>query len=109
MTPINEVPVGKFCRFAGSVVYVYKNNFKDVYGLFPIEGKINTDKKFDSKVYVYKNYKKDWVTKAKEWLEEIFKIAKGQPIGGKFVTAQVTPIDNLTYVENLAILKSYGI
>lgn len=60
MTPLNEVPVGKFSRFDRSVVYVYKNNFKDIYGLLPIVGQIPTDKLFSYKVYIFiKSLKKN--------------------------------------------------
>jgi hypothetical protein len=109
MIPINEVPVGKFVRFAGSVVYVYKNNFNDVYGIFPIQGKIATNKQFNHKVYVYKRIKKDWVTKAKGWLESLFERGNGQTIKDGFMVEEAAHIDNLLYVENLDILKSYGI
>jgi hypothetical protein len=94
MTPINEVPVGKFVRLAFNVVYVIKNNFKNNYALMPIEGQVSKDQKWDVKVYVYKRLKKEWVEKAKESLKDS--------------NLHLSPIvDNLTYIENLAILKSY--
>jgi len=95
MTPINEVPVGKFCRFDGNVVYVHKNNFKDTYALIPIVGSVPRDKNWDHRVYVYKRIQKSWVEDAKKWMDELLEYGQR--------------IDNLTYIENLAILKSYGI
>jgi hypothetical protein len=93
MTPINEVSVGKFCKFKGDVSYVVKNNFKDSYMLAPITGRISSSK-WGVKVYVYKRPHTEWITQAKEWVEVVFK---------------ENHMDNLTYIENLAILKSYGI
>jgi hypothetical protein len=94
MTPINEVPVGKFVRLAFNVVYVIKNNFKDNYALIPIEGHVSKDQLWDVKVYVYKRFNKEWIERAKAVLRE--------------ANLDKSPIvDNLTYIENLAILKSY--
>lgn len=107
MKPINELPVGTFCRFDGSVVYIYKNNFDDVYGVFPIGSVVPTDKSFNHKVLVYKKPKKEWVKKAREWLEDLFEEAEGQTIKDGFVLDKPAHIDNLLYIENLDILKSY--
>ena len=95
MTPINEVPVGKFCRFAGNVVYMFKNNFKDAYSLIPVIGYVPQNKKWNHKVYIYKRVPKVWIEDAKKWLDAF--IEHGQRI------------DNLLYIENLDILKSYGL
>jgi len=100
MTPINEVPVGKFCRFEYSVVYMCYNNFKDRYTLIPIENLMPRDKGWNHKVYVYKRIKKEWVVDAKE---QLIKFLGWQAPEGSLIVG----IDNLTYVENLAILKSY--
>ena len=93
MTPINEVPVGKFCRFDGNVIYVYKNNYTDAYALIPVVGTVPRDKNFDHRVYVYKRILNIWVEDAKKWLDELLKYGPR--------------IDNLSYIENLSILKSY--
>ena len=94
MTPINEVPVGKFCRFNFSVVYVAKNDFKYTYTLFPIEGSVPQDKAFNHKVYVYKRLPREWIERANDLVKE-------SNLAGA--------TDNLTYIENLDILKSYGV
>jgi hypothetical protein len=94
MTPINEVPVGKFVRLAGNVVYVIKNNFKDNYALIPIEGHVSKDEAWDVKVYVYKRLNKQWIERAKESLKD--SSLHKSPI-----------VDNLTYIENLNILRNY--
>jgi hypothetical protein len=108
MIPINKVPVGKFVKWSESTVYIYKNNFKDTYGVFPIEGIIPINKKFNCKVYVYKKYKKEWVIKAIEWLNKLFDDAsKGQSYSGGRVIGIPESVDNLLYIENLAILKNY--
>ena len=95
MTPINEVPVGKFCKFAGNVVYMYKNNYKDAYSLIPIVGIVRQDKNWGHRVYVYKRIQKLWIEDAKKCLDGL--LEHGQRI------------DNLSYIENLAILKAYGL
>lgn len=107
MIPINEVPIGTFVRFAGNVVYIYKNNFENTYGVFPIKGLVPTDKPFDCKVYVYKKPKKEWAHKARVWLEDLFEKANGQTLKNGVLVEQATHIDNLLYIENLDILKSY--
>ena len=107
MTPINEVPVGKFCRFENSIAYVYKNDFKTIYGLLPITDTIPTDKKFDHKVYIYKRVKPEWVNKAKEWLNAVHISNNGQTLYKGRVVEDDVKIDNLLYIENLDILKSY--
>lgn len=102
MTPINEVPVGKFVRFEYAIAYMCYNNFKDRYTLLPIgDCIIPRDKSWTHKVYIYKRIKKEWIKKAKE----ILKTYLGWQAGGNMTIG----IDNLTYIENLAILKSYGI
>ena len=111
MTPINEVLVGKFCRFSYSVVYIYKNNFKDSYGVIPIVGVIPTTKTFEYKVYVYKKPKKEWIQIAKKWLDDLYENQHGQTLlnGHRVIVEQEVRLDNLLYIENLDILKSYGI
>lgn len=109
MTPINELPVGTFCNFVGNVVYIYKNNFKDIYGLFPIVGDVPTDRLFNQKVYVYKRIKKEWIKTAKEWLEQVFstKSNVSTRLNGSLVEGVPGHIDNLLYIENLNILNNY--
>lgn len=107
MTPINEVPVGKFCKFGHGVVYVYKNNFKDCYGLFPVVDLIPTDKLFSYKVYVYKRVKDKWVRKAKEWLESTYRSSNGQTLYNGQGIKNLEKMDNLLYIENLDILNNY--
>jgi hypothetical protein len=108
MTPVNEVPVGKFCRFVDCVVYLYKNNFKNSYGLLPIAGTIPTNKAFEYKVYIYKRVKKDWVRVAKKWLNNLYETQAGQTLlNGHVVKEDDKRLDNLTYIENLNILKNY--
>jgi hypothetical protein len=93
MTPINEVPVGKFCRINEyDIGYVCRNNFKDGYTLAPIVGAINKRMKWGKKVYVYKRINQSWVGEAKKWVEFVYKDGN---------------MDNLTYIENLSILKNY--
>jgi hypothetical protein len=92
MTPINEVPIGKFCSIDGNVLYVIKNNFKDSYTLAPVIGTVSRKMKFGRKVYVYKQIDKNWIPATEEWVEFMFK---------------QNMMDNLSYIENLAILKSY--
>jgi hypothetical protein len=95
MIPINKVPVGKFCRFDGNIVYIYNNDFKNSYGVFPIEGSVPQDKAFNHKVYVYKRVKKSWIENMKE---QLYLSHKHQ---------QNPNLDNLTYIENLNILQNY--
>ena len=99
MTPINKVPIGKFCRFNYSVVYMCFNDFNVRYTLLPIDGFVPRDEEFDCKVYVYKRIRKEWVEEAKEVLERY--------LGYKGNGTTTIGIDNLTYIENLNILKKY--
>ena len=109
MTPIKEVSVGKFCRSEYGIVYIYKNNFKDNYAVFPVEGTVPTDKKFAHKVYVYKRVKKEWITKATERLEKLFEGGESQRVSNNILEDVEIRLDNLSYIENLAILKSYNV
>ena len=94
MTQINEVPIGKFCRFAKNVVYVCKNDFKASYTLIPAVngGFIPRDKAFNHKVYVYKRIKKEWIEHIRYFIDWMLENKR---------------IDNLTYIENLSILNNY--
>ena len=94
MTEINKLPVGTFCRFAGNVIYMVKNNFDNSYTLVPIIGFVPQDRLFNAKVYVYKRIQDDWITLAKSWVEHCHNENR---------------LDNLSYIENLDILKSYGV
>lgn len=94
MTPINEVPVGKFVKFHWNILYVCKNNHKDTYTLVPIIGVVPENMEWGHGVYVYKRVRKEWLQPTKDWIEYCLRENR---------------IDNLTYIENLDILKSYGI
>jgi len=109
MTPINEVPVGKFCRFAGNVVYIYKNNFKDFYGVIPVVGVVPRYKKFGYSVYVYKRIKNEWIKAARKHIDRIYKTPDHILMNNGVVVESEVRLDNLTYIENIDILKSYGI
>ena len=94
MTPINELPVGTFCNLVGNIVYIINTNFVNSYLICPATefSFVPQDKSFNAKVYKYKRVKKEWVILAKEFVEMIHKEDK---------------LDNLTYIENLGILKNY--
>lgn len=112
MTPINTLPPGTFCRLDGQVVYIYKNNFRDCYGVCPISGLVAQNKPFDIKVYVYKRIKKVWISTALKAIEDLFEWSAEheleQNTGIHMYPDKIRSngmIDNLQYVENLDILK----
>lgn len=107
MTPINEVPVDKFCRFDNHIVYVYKNNFKDTYGLIPVDSAIPRYEKFDCKVFIYKRIKAAWIQTARKYIKQIYNENDVVLVANGIQAASETRMDNLLYIENLDILKSY--
>lgn len=92
MIHIYQVPPGKFCRIKRCVGYIYSSKPSSIW-FMPVVGFPPSVRNFKQKVYVYRRIKQEWITICKERLA---------------IQLGSNGLDNLTYIENLAILKSYG-